>query len=141
MKIAHRKKASSFSELDPTSVPWHKDPILKYAWRIPLVVLVPFFLFLSRHKLAYLLSNSLPIIVLLLAGISAIVVAAIVIKGTKRDELVVVGGFSLLAALVLLPMVVIGFAISGINTGGQSSEFQASNASSTTTDRRRAGTK
>jgi DnaJ domain len=40
-------------EVDLAIVPWHKDPILKYAWRIPTAILVVFFLFISRHLISY----------------------------------------------------------------------------------------
>ena len=88
MKNANLKKVSPFSEIDSKNVPWHKDPILKYAWRIPLIILVPFFLFLSRHTIGsifgYLSDHIITILVWLIvvpvAVITAIVVAVIVIK-------------------------------------------------------------
>ena len=145
MKIAHRKKAPSFSELDSTNVPWHKDPILKYAWRIPLIIFVPFFLFLSRHTLGRIfgyLSDHIWFIIVPVAVFATIVVAVLMTKANKRkkrslyaidgDELGLAIAFCVVAVVVILPLVVIGFAFWGNNAAEKSSEFQTNYPSSTT---------
>src|ERR1017187_10412316 len=94
MKNANVKKVSRSSELVSTNLPWHKDPILKYTWITPLIILVPFFLVLSRHVtgriLRYLADNIIVILLFLIllpiAVITAIVMAVIVIRATQREN-------------------------------------------------------
>ncbi len=134
-----------------TNVPWHKDPILKYAWIIPLVVLVPFFLFLSRHIagniLGFLLDHIVVIGVLLvllpIVVIAAIVLAVIVNNATNREN-----GFSTqtngglwasffaylgdLPALPVLVLLMVGQVSPGNSVDEKPSEFQTNYSSSTT---------
>ncbi len=48
----------SSSEPEPSEPPWYKDPILKYAWRIPAVILSIFFIFISRDLIYSFSSKS-----------------------------------------------------------------------------------
>ena len=55
------KKASSTkgrtSKVSSTELRWYEDPILKYAWRIPVAILVPFFLYLCRNVILFVFAQ------------------------------------------------------------------------------------
>jgi hypothetical protein len=54
--ISHVETAGKVKEANPSvsiEPPWYKDPILRFCWIIPVVVFVPFSIYLSRGAIYY----------------------------------------------------------------------------------------